>query len=233
MQLDIFRSAPKGSASLAQQQLLAEATVAVAFQRRQPMLLLQAAGAFTKLEQQAATAQVGAGEKCAHSWPSHPSSKGTGTSHPVCCTAAAMPVCVCDLAGPLQEVQALTLPNAYPGHALPTPARPVQEAGVDMCVERACIALLLGNTCKALQELGLAAQGQREAASNPTQQAAQQYVLVSACSAHTVCHARARQPLCPAPSIVPCMCLGLNTLAGCWSTMPTPIVWSRTHPLGC
>lgn len=55
----------------------------------------------------------------------------------------------------------------------------LQEAGVDMCVERACIALLLGNTQKALHELGLAAHGQQEAGSNPTQQAAQQYVLVS------------------------------------------------------
>jgi hypothetical protein len=50
---------------------------------------------------------------------------------------------------------------------------------VDMCVERACIALLLGNTQKALHELGLAPHGQQEAGSNPTQQAAQQYVLVS------------------------------------------------------
>jgi hypothetical protein len=59
MQMDIHKSAPKGSLSIAQRQLLAEAAVALAFQRRQPMLLLHAAGAFAKLEQTAAAAQVG------------------------------------------------------------------------------------------------------------------------------------------------------------------------------
>lgn len=47
-----------------------------------------------------------------------------------------------------------------------------------MCVERACIALLLGKTDQALQELGLTVQGQQQADSNSTRQAAQQYVLV-------------------------------------------------------
>lgn len=61
LQLNLHRSAPKGSLSLAQQQLLAEATVAVAFTRRQPLLLLQAAGAFKQLEQ--AAAQVRAGQE--------------------------------------------------------------------------------------------------------------------------------------------------------------------------
>lgn len=57
----------------------------------------------------------------------------------------------------------------------------VQETPVDMCVERACIALLLGNTDRALQVLGLAADERQNAGNSPTQQAAQQYVLVSAC----------------------------------------------------
>lgn len=50
---------------------------------------------------------------------------------------------------------------------------------MNMCVERACIALLLGHTDQALGELGLTPQAQQQAGSNPTQQAAQQYVLVS------------------------------------------------------
>lgn len=49
---------------------------------------------------------------------------------------------------------------------------------MDMCVERACIALLLGKTDQALQQLGLTAQGQQQAGANPTQQAATNYVLV-------------------------------------------------------
>lgn len=67
MQMDIHKFAPKGSLSIAQRQLLAEAAVAVAFQRRQPMLLLQAASAFAKLEQTAAAAQVGVGTGSAFS----------------------------------------------------------------------------------------------------------------------------------------------------------------------
>lgn len=47
-----------------------------------------------------------------------------------------------------------------------------------MCVERACIELLLGKTDQALQQLGLTAQGQQQAGANPTQQAATNYVLV-------------------------------------------------------
>jgi hypothetical protein len=54
-----------------------------------------------------------------------------------------------------------------------------QEAEVNMCVEQGSIALLLGNTDQALKELGLTPQAQQQAGSNPTQQAAQQYVLVS------------------------------------------------------
>lgn len=64
LQLDIHKSAPKGPHSFAQQQLLAEAAVAVAFQRKQPLLLLQAASAFEKLEQAAAAAQVGGLKAC-------------------------------------------------------------------------------------------------------------------------------------------------------------------------
>lgn len=61
---------------------------------------------------------------------------------------------------------------------------------MDMCVERACIALLLGNTDKALQALGLAADERHKGGSNPTQQAAQQYVLVSACVHASPCSCR-------------------------------------------
>jgi hypothetical protein len=61
LQLQLHRSAPRGSLSLAQQQLLAEATVAVAFSTRQPLLLLQAAGAFKQLEQAATKVWVWGG----------------------------------------------------------------------------------------------------------------------------------------------------------------------------
>jgi hypothetical protein len=61
LQLALHRCAPKGSLSLAQQQLLAEATVAVAFTRRQPLLLLQAAGTFKQLE-------AAAGQVCVGGW---------------------------------------------------------------------------------------------------------------------------------------------------------------------
>lgn len=106
--LDLHKAAPKGALGLAQQQVHAEVLVAVAFQHRQPLTLLQAAATFKRLEQAAA-----------------------------------------------------------------------QEApdGVDMCVERACIELLLGKTDQALQQLGLTQQRQQQAGSNPTQQAAQNYVL--------------------------------------------------------
>jgi hypothetical protein len=55
------------------------------------------------------------------------------------------------------------------------------QAGVecDMCVERACVALLLGSPNQSLQELGLSAQGRHDDVRNPTQQAAREYVLVS------------------------------------------------------
>lgn len=58
-QLDLHKAAPKGALGLAQQQVHAEALVAVAFQHRQPLMLLQAAAAFKQLEQ--AAAQVSAG----------------------------------------------------------------------------------------------------------------------------------------------------------------------------
>lgn len=54
LQLDLHKSAPKGALSVLQQQVQVEATVAVAFQRRQPLLMLQAAAAFKQLEQAAA-----------------------------------------------------------------------------------------------------------------------------------------------------------------------------------
>jgi hypothetical protein len=54
LQLDLHGSAPKGALSVQQQQVHIEATVAVAFQRRQPLLMLQAAIAFQQLEQAAA-----------------------------------------------------------------------------------------------------------------------------------------------------------------------------------
>lgn len=59
-------------------------------------------------------------------------------------------------------------------------------ASTDMCVERACISLLLGDTNAALEALGLEASAaagsdssQQQAATSPTQQAARDYVLVS------------------------------------------------------
>jgi hypothetical protein len=54
LQLDLHKSAPKGALSVLQQQVQVEATVAVAFQRRQPLLMLRVAAAFKQLEQAAA-----------------------------------------------------------------------------------------------------------------------------------------------------------------------------------
>lgn len=56
-QLDLHKAAPKGALGVAQHQVQAEANVAVAFQRRKPLMLLKAADAFRRLEQ--AAAQVG------------------------------------------------------------------------------------------------------------------------------------------------------------------------------
>lgn len=78
-QLDLHKAAPKGALGLAQQQVHAEALVAVAFQHRQPLMLLQAAAAFKRLEQ--AAAQVSAGRPAA----------------PCCHMAASVPPCIyCD-----------------------------------------------------------------------------------------------------------------------------------------
>lgn len=64
LQLDMCAAGSPRQPSVAQQQLVAEATVAVAFQHRQPLLMLRAGGAFRRLEQFAA-AQVNGTELAA------------------------------------------------------------------------------------------------------------------------------------------------------------------------
>lgn len=72
MQVQLYKSQSTSHLTAVQQQLFAEATVAVAFQQRSPLLLWKAAGLMRQLEQASARVRMWLAGWLAGSLPAHP-----------------------------------------------------------------------------------------------------------------------------------------------------------------